>query len=375
MLAAMRFGLALPQYGFSLPTGRIGYDDTVGWARRAEDLGFDSVWLSDHFFYSFARYGADPAPIDALEPLSALAAIATGTARVRLGVLVLAAGFRPPELVAKAAATIDRLSGGRLELGLGAGWLEEEFVAFDYRFGSVGERFEVLERTLHGLTRSLADPGSPGPSPVQDPLPIWVGGKGGPRLLRLAARYAAGWNVVWRTSPEEHALRVADVAAACGREGRDPATFRRTVGLYGTVGLTEGDARRDLGDVAGGHAQRVAGAGGRTGASLRGARRRGADPLSVDASVRRDRAGDRGRVRRARDAGVPVSSAREAVLAVLGDAGEPIHWTVIQDRALRAGYLDPFVEPDVRGAVLRALRALVAEGLVVRTETGVYALA
>src|SRR5436190_899383 len=72
MLAAMRFGLALPQYGFSLPTGRIGYDDTVDWARRAEDLGFDSVWLSDHFFYSFTRYGADPAPIEALEPLTAL---------------------------------------------------------------------------------------------------------------------------------------------------------------------------------------------------------------------------------------------------------------------------------------------------------------
>jgi len=71
---------------------------------------------------------------------------------------------------------------------------------------------------------------------------------------------------------------------------------------------------------------------------------------------------------------VPVSSPREAVLAVLGEAGEPIHWTVIQDRALRAGYLDPFVEPNVRGAVLRALRALMAEGLVVRTETGVYAL-
>src|SRR2546428_2250373 len=137
MLGAMRFGLALPQYGFSLPTGRIGLDDAVGWARRAEDLGFDSVWLSDHFFYSFARYGADPSPIPALEPLTALAAIAAGTARIRLGVLVLAVGFRPPELVAKAAAPIDRLRGGRLGLGRGRGWLGGEDLAFGYRVGAV----------------------------------------------------------------------------------------------------------------------------------------------------------------------------------------------------------------------------------------------
>src|SRR5205809_3525407 len=246
MLGAMRFGLALPQYGFSLPTGRIGLDDAVGWARRAEDLGFDSVWLSDHFFYSFARYGGDPSPIAALEPLTALAAIATGTVRVRLGVLVLAAGFRPPELVAKAAATIDRLSGGRLDLGLGAGWLEEEFVAFGYGFGTIGERFDVLEQTLRRLTRSLTDRGSPGPSPVQDRVPIWLGGMGGPRLLRLAARYATGWNVVWRVSPEDHAGRGADLAAACGREGRDPATFRRGGGLYGAIGRTGGDGRARL---------------------------------------------------------------------------------------------------------------------------------
>jgi alkanesulfonate monooxygenase SsuD/methylene tetrahydromethanopterin reductase-like flavin-dependent oxidoreductase (luciferase family) len=243
MLGAMRFGLAIPQYGFSLPSGEITFDDAVGWGRRAEELGFDSVWLSDHFFYSFGRYGADPSPIAALEPLTALAGVAAVTARVRLGVIVLAAAFRPAALVAKAGATIDRVSGGRFDLGLGAGWLGDEFTAFGYRFGSVGERFEALERVLAELTRTFADPAAPLPRPVQDPLPIWLGGKGGPRLLRLAARHAAGWNSVWRVAPGAHEAAVADVAIACKREGRDPATFRRTVGLYGTLGATEGEAR------------------------------------------------------------------------------------------------------------------------------------
>jgi alkanesulfonate monooxygenase SsuD/methylene tetrahydromethanopterin reductase-like flavin-dependent oxidoreductase (luciferase family) len=243
MLGPMRFGLAIPQYGFSLPSGSIRSDDAVTWATRAEQLGFDSVWLSDHFLYSFGRYGADPAPIAALEPLSTLAGIAVRTTRVRLGVIVLAAGFRPAAIVAKAAATVDRLSGGRLELGLGAGWLEDEFSAFGYRFGSVGERFDQLERVAAEVASRFEDPTAPGPAPLQRSLPLWLGGKGGPRLLRLAARYGAGWNVVWRVSPAAHESAVADVALACEREGRDPATFRRTVGLYGTIGTTEEDAR------------------------------------------------------------------------------------------------------------------------------------
>jgi alkanesulfonate monooxygenase SsuD/methylene tetrahydromethanopterin reductase-like flavin-dependent oxidoreductase (luciferase family) len=243
MLGAMRFGLAVPQYGFSLPSGEIGFGDVTTWARRAEELGFDSVWLSDHFFYSFGRYGADPSPIAALEPLTTLAGIAAATTRVRLGVIVLAAAFRPPALVAKAAATIDRLSAGRFELGLGAGWLEDEFTAFGYPFGSVRERFDELERVLTDLTQRLADASSPLPHPVQDPFPIWLGGKGGPRLLRLSAGHAAGWNLVWRAAPDRYGAALEDVARACEREGRDPATFRRTVGLYGIVGETEEEAR------------------------------------------------------------------------------------------------------------------------------------
>jgi alkanesulfonate monooxygenase SsuD/methylene tetrahydromethanopterin reductase-like flavin-dependent oxidoreductase (luciferase family) len=242
----MRFGLALPQYGFSLPSGTITTDDAVTWASRAEEIGFDSVWISDHFYYSFGRYGADPTPIAALEPLATLAAVAARTTRVRLGAIVLAAAFRPAAIVAKAAATIDRLSGGRFELGLGAGWLEDEFTAFGYGFGSVGGRFDELERVLADLGRRFDDPSAPAPAPLQRPFPIWLGGKGRPRLLRLAARHGTGWNVVWRTSPAAHEAAIADVALACEREGRDPATLRRSVGLYGLVGETEEEARGGL---------------------------------------------------------------------------------------------------------------------------------
>jgi probable F420-dependent oxidoreductase len=252
----MRFGLALPQYGFSLPGGATGFSETSAWARRAEELGFDSVWLSDHLFYTFGRYGADPAPIAALEPLTALAGIAAMTDRVRLGTLVLCAPLRHPAVLAKMAVTIDRISGGRLDLGLGAGWLGEEFAAFGYAFGSVGERFALLEETLEAM--SALQSGAPAtytgttvtlrearllPGPVRGRVPILVGGKGGPRLLRLAARLADGWNTVWRANPEEYASLSAAADRACEATGRDPATLRRTVGLYTVVGEDEAAAR------------------------------------------------------------------------------------------------------------------------------------
>lgn len=254
----MRFGLSLPHYGFSLPKGApITFEAMATWAQRAEALGFDSVWVSDHFFYSFARYGTDTGPIAALEPLTAIAGLATVTERVRLGTLVLGAPFRHPSIVAKMAATIDRISGGRLDLGVGAGWLEEEFTAFGYRYGSVGERFGTLEETLRvvralfagapavleGPTISLRDARLV-PGPVRaDGIPIWVGGKGGPRLLRVAAAYADGWNAVWRWAPGHYAARVAAAREACEAAGRDPSTFRFSIGLYALLGETETDFR------------------------------------------------------------------------------------------------------------------------------------
>ena len=252
----MRFGLALPHYDFSLPGVQpISFAKTAGWAVRAEELGFDSVWASDHFLYSLARYGAGDDLLGSLEPLTLLAGLAPLTARVRLGTLVLGVPFRHPAILAKSATAIDLLSGGRLDLGLGAGWYEEEFGRFGYRFGTVGERFSVLEETVEALDALLR--GGPvtfegrhvrftraynHPVPAQVPRPpIWIGAKGGDRALRLAARHADGWNTVWRWTVDAYAERVRRAREICDAEGRDPATLRLSIGLYTVVGEDERD--------------------------------------------------------------------------------------------------------------------------------------
>jgi probable F420-dependent oxidoreductase len=252
----MRIGLALPHYDFSIPgVSPITFDAVAGVAVRAERLGFDSVWISDHFFSTLERYGGGPERHGSLEPLATLAGLAAATERVRLGTLVLSAGFRHPAVLAKAATAIDRVSGGRLELGLGAGWFEDEYRAFGLPFGTVGERFDLLEDTLGYLDALFgSEPATfegkrfalreafNHPRPVQEPRPpVLVGGKGGPRLLRLAARYADGWNTVWRWTPEGYAPLAARAREACERAGRDPSSFRLSIGLFTVVGEPEPD--------------------------------------------------------------------------------------------------------------------------------------
>jgi probable F420-dependent oxidoreductase len=245
----MRVGIALPHYERSFPDGRaLDWTALRDAATRAESLGFDSVWISDHFFLDLARYGASGI-MGSLEAFSSLAALAAVTERVRLGTLVACAPFRHPAIVAKMATVIDQVSGGRFDLGLGAGWYEREFEAFGYRFGSVGERFTILEEAVHAI-RLLFDDGPVSfegttvhlsgafnrPRPVQPGgPPIWVGGKGGDRLLRLIARDATGWNVVWKIDPAEHAARMSRLRELWEEAGRDPATVRASVGLYTLV--------------------------------------------------------------------------------------------------------------------------------------------
>ncbi len=255
----MRIGLALPHYDFSLPGGApVTFARVAEVARTGERLGFDSVWLSDHFFASLERYGGDDARYGSLEPLTTLAGLTQVTERARLGTLVLSAGFRHPAILAKSATAIDLLSGGRLDLGLGAGWYAPEFEAFGYPFGSTGERFGVLEETLEVLTRLFGE--GPAtyegrrfalrqaynhPLPAQRPgPPIWLGGKGGPRLLALAARFADGWNTAWRWTPDAYGHRVSAARRACEEIGRDPSTLRLSLGLFTVLGEDEADLER-----------------------------------------------------------------------------------------------------------------------------------
>jgi probable F420-dependent oxidoreductase len=256
----MRFGLALPHYDYSVPGGEpVTFDRVAGAAREAERLGFDSVWISDHFFLSLARYGGGDDLHGSLEPMTTLAGLATVTERVRLGTLVVCGPFRHPAVLAKQATAIDLLSGGRMELGVGAGWYEDEFEAFGYRLGETGERFAILEETLRVLELLFAE--GPAdfdgerytlrgaynhPRPVQAPRPpVWLGAKGGDRSLRLAARHADGWNTVWRWEPAAYRDRVEAARRICEAEGRDPASLRLSVGLSTLIGEdARGVARR-----------------------------------------------------------------------------------------------------------------------------------
>jgi probable F420-dependent oxidoreductase len=252
----MRIGLALPHYDFSFPDAdRVTWQGVSDAALRAEALGFDSVWVSDHFFLDMARYGGAERLAGSVEAFTALAGLAVVTERVRLGTLVACAAFRHPGIVAKMATATDLLSHGRFDLGLGAGWYEREFRSFGYPFGDTDERFRQLEETVRAV-RALFGEGPVSmdgefvhlsgafnhPRPAQeDGPPIWIGGKGGPRLLKLVVEHAAGWNTVWRWSPEGYADRIRDLERIAGEHGRDPSTVRRSVGLSTLVGQDERD--------------------------------------------------------------------------------------------------------------------------------------
>jgi F420-dependent oxidoreductase-like protein len=228
----------------------VGWDDWVALAQACDRLGFEALFRSDHYL-SVDGVG-ERGSLDAWATVCALAAV---TSNVRLGTLVSPATFRHPSVLAKNAVTADHISGGRVELGIGTGWLEREHAAYGFPFPPMGTRMEMLAEQLEIIAGSFADgPFSfagkhwsvdaldARPKPVQRPLPLLMGGSAMRRGAALAARFASEYNVV-HVTPEEAAERRGRLEAACRDAGRDPATLTFSLMHGFLIGAGEAELR------------------------------------------------------------------------------------------------------------------------------------
>ncbi|HEU4512926.1 MAG TPA: LLM class F420-dependent oxidoreductase [Nocardioidaceae bacterium] len=240
---------------FTEPQQGATYDDLLAVARTAEDLGFGAFFRSDHYL-GMGTEGL-PGPTDAW---TTLAGLARDTSTIRLGTLMTSATFRYPGPLAISVAQVDQMSGGRVELGIGAGWYEAEHTAYGIPFPGTRERFDRLEESLaivtglwttpagerfsfEGSHYRLAD--SPAlPKPVQSPRPpVLVGGKGKKRTPALAARFADEFNIPFE-SIEQTKVLFERVRAACTAEGRDPSSLTYSNALVVCCGDDEADVAR-----------------------------------------------------------------------------------------------------------------------------------
>ena len=228
----MQFGLHIGQQNLSI-------DEMRRMWRWADTAGFDWVDVWDHFY--------EAPPIDGngscFEATTCMAAIACETVNCRIGVLVLGMNYRHPAVLANALCTIDQLSGGRLEIGLGAGWHEPEYTAYGIPFRPIKERLDMLEEGVQVIRKLTTEDranfdgkyfqlknAACNPKGVQARPRIWVGGNGEKRTLRIAARHADGWNTPY-TSPAEFKRLSGVLDSWCEKEGRDPAAIERNVNL------------------------------------------------------------------------------------------------------------------------------------------------
>jgi len=232
----MRIGVVLPMSGSDGPGRAPSWSEMRAFAIHAETIGLHSLWVYDHLLFRSPE-NPDEGIHEAWTVLSALAA---STSRIELGQLVMCMSFRSPGVLAKMAVTADAISGGRVVLGLGAGWHDPEYTAFgfptDHRVSRFEEALRILGPLLRGERVSFdgryhqASDAVLLPAPERQ-VPVLIAGHG-PRMLRLIARHADAWNTAWHGLPDEQLnQRMADLHAALEAEGRDPATVRRTVGL------------------------------------------------------------------------------------------------------------------------------------------------
>ena len=239
--------------GAIVPQGWVGeydgWDPLAAWqrtiqvAQQAERLGFESIWLFDHFH-------TVPRPTDEItfESFTSLSALAALTSRVRLGHIVICTAFRNPALTAKMISTMDSISGGRMDLGIGAGWKEDEWRAYGYGFPETKERLARLgddlgviaamltgdkheHATYEGQYASVRDARNV-PKPIQQPrVPIMVGGNGPNLTWRLAAKYADELNLDGMT-PSDVGEALPVIQSRCEEIGRDPATLAISVHIW-----------------------------------------------------------------------------------------------------------------------------------------------
>ena len=240
---------------FVEPQQGATYDQQLAVAQRAEALGFDAFFRSDHFL-KMGDVSGLPGPTDSWVTLGA---IARETSTIRLGTLVTSATFRHPGMLAVQVAQVDQMSGGRVELGIGAGWYDDEHHAYGVPFPPMGERFDRLTEQLEVITGLWSTPvgetfghdgrwwpvqGSPAlPKPVQSPPPVIIGGFGPKRTPALTARFAAEFNVPF-ADVETTADLQTGIDAACEAAGRDPSTVLRTAAQVVCCGADEAQIAR-----------------------------------------------------------------------------------------------------------------------------------
>jgi F420-dependent oxidoreductase-like protein len=255
----MKIGVIVPQGWMGEYAGWEPLDAwrrTTEVARQADRLGFESVWLYDHFH-------TVPRPTDEItfESFTSLAALAALTDRVRLGHVVICTAYRNPALTAKMISTMDSISGGRMELGIGAGWKRDEWLAYGYGFPETKQRLARLGDDLEVITRMLAGDKHQHatyeghysrvrdainvPKPIQKPrVPIMVGGNGPNVTWRLAARHADELNLDG-LSPSDVTAALPVIRSRCEEIGRDPATLRVSAHVWGEMFSEPGNARID----------------------------------------------------------------------------------------------------------------------------------
>jgi len=237
---AITLGFMMPIFEDPRTRTAPGFEELVGVALKAREVGFDAIWIADHF--SMGNGGDDQPFLGIWECWTLMAALAARVPDVQIGTLVACTGFRNPGVIAKMSEMIEEISGGRLILGLGAGWHKPEYDQFGFPFDHRFSRFEDAIRIIGPLLRTGAadyqgaffqannalnlprGPRAGGP-------PILVGSNG-PRMLEVIAEHADAWNTAWHRDTSKIPAQLEALDAACEAAGRDPKTLVRTAGLY-----------------------------------------------------------------------------------------------------------------------------------------------